>query len=124
MAMNMQKVKNLKHWLPEIYFFVFALGWAFGGPINYPPLVLAAILLVLFFTRNRVLGMLLATILGGFSAYLILALLSDFSKHPVLNANGIRFLGSGTLLIVTNITMAVFMFRKYGKIEPSEEAPL
>ena len=120
--MNLQKVKNLRHWLPEIYFFIFALGWTFGGPINYPPLALAAILLILFFTRNRVLGMLLATILGGFSAYLILALLSDFSKHPVLDANGIRFLGVGSLLIVTNITMAVFMFRKYGKTGSSEHS--
>jgi hypothetical protein len=77
---------------------------------------------VLFFARNRVLGMVLATILATFSAYLILALLSDFLKHPVLDANGIRFLGVGALLIVTNITMSVFMFRKYAQNSNPEDS--
>jgi Kef-type K+ transport system membrane component KefB len=42
-----------------------------------------------------------------------LALLSDFFKDITLDAEAIRFLGIGSLLIATNITMAVLMFQTY-----------
>ena len=47
-----------------------------------------------------------------FALYLILALLSAFSKKSIVDESGVRFLSLGGLLIATNITMGVFMFRR------------
>ena len=122
---DMKNFKRLLTWTPEVYFIVFAIWWALetyfssknnsSVPINYPAIVLAVVLTLQFCLKNRMIGLILSSLLGMASAYLILALLSDISKSPTFDERGIRFLGFGGLLIATNITMSILMFHKYFK---------
>lgn len=121
----MKHIKPLLRWTPEAYFILFAIWCACENysaskytdsvPFNYPAVVLIVLLTLQFFFKNRSIGLIVSSVLGIVSAYLILALWSDFSKNPTFDERGIRFLGIGGLLIIINITMAVLMFRKYLK---------
>ena len=108
-------------WIPEVYFMLVAIWWAIDsytnwkGDINYPAIALFSIFTLQFFIKNRIIGLLLALMIGLVSIYLILALLSDFSKIPTIDVSGIRFLFRGGLFIVSNIIMSVLMFRNYSK---------
>jgi len=121
----MKNLKSLLPWIPECYFIIFSIWWteSLYTPhqiINYPAMLLAIVLVLQFFIRNRNVGIIVSSLMGLYSAYLILALWSDLAKGPVWDEVALRFHLKGGLLIATNITMAVLMFRKYyAQIESS-----
>ena len=105
--------------LPEFYFIILCVWWfVYGNIINpetiyYPAIIVTLVLTVQLLIKKRAVGLVISTFFGLFSFYLILALVSDLVKGEIFNMNALIFLLQGGLLIVTNIVMSVWMFRKY-----------
>ena len=74
----------------------------------YPAYILALVLILQFYLKSRLIGLIVSGILALFFTYLILALWSDFADN-----SSIRFLVVGGFLVATSIMMAIFMFLKY-----------
>jgi hypothetical protein len=108
--------KRVLKWLPEIYFIAFCVWWAAetsGLYINYPAILLGGLLLLQFWIRIRVIGIVVSTLFFVGSAYLILALYSDAIKAPEVNVELASFILKGAALIAANITLSIILFRKY-----------
>lgn len=88
------------------------------APLNYPALAIGLVLTYQLFVGSRTLGLLLSLLLTGASGFLLLALVTDAAHRTSFDARSLRFVGIGSLLVSTNLTMAGVLFRAYKKTFP------
>jgi hypothetical protein len=110
--------ENISNWGAETFFLIFAFWWPVtpllmsqhltAGNIEYPAYILALVLILQFYLKSRIIGLIVSALLTLYFAYLILALLSDFA-----DSGSIVFIVRGGALIVVSITMTIVMFWKY-----------
>jgi hypothetical protein len=81
--------------------------------ISYPSLVVIVLLIVLLFTKNKILGLLLSCVFAVYSLYLVLALVSDLQDADTFDRDATALLIKGSILIIGNLAMATLMFIKY-----------
>ena len=116
------KVKNV---IPELYLILAVLYyWSLTASLLNP--IAISLLLVLVYqiiTRNRILGIVIATVLVLASGYLILALLSELSEFIEFNDDAKELAIFGFLYLGLNITFGVIMLYRYAiknKIKQTE----
>ncbi|WP_280698205.1 hypothetical protein [Dysgonomonas sp. PH5-45] len=110
-------MKNLKifitQYLPYIYFIGIAAFWFVdnlsGGHVNYFMIGIASVLIFQIFLKNNILGIILGSILGILSLYMVLAVLSDVWKFDTLCKEAITLLIVGSGFFGTGVVMAILM---------------
>jgi len=113
-------MKNFKHiltWMPEVYFILSTIYyWVLTGTtINPVAIAFLALLIIQITIRNKISGIIIATIFILLNIYMFFALLSEFYEFPIINTDRKRLLIVGSIFLGLNLLMAVFMLIKYLK---------
>jgi hypothetical protein len=103
--------------LPEFFIMTVAIFWFcdnyFGsGHINYFAIVVFAIVALQVFLKNKILGIVLASIFFFFGLYMVLAVLSEFKKFTTLDSSAIQLIAVGFFICFALISSSIAMFYK------------
>lgn len=113
-------MKNFRHiltWTPEVYFILSTIYyWVLTGTTINPVAIAFLALLILQITiRNKISGIIIATIFILLNIYMFFALLSEFYEFPIINTDAKRLLIVGSIYLGLNLVLAVLMLIKYLK---------
>ncbi len=112
-------MQNLKRYLPETYLIAATLFYWMSAAIvvNWFAIGLLSLLIFLIVTKNKVLGITIASIWILINLYMVLALISELSEFPEFNNAAFELLGVGSLFLGLNLIFSVILLVKYGKTE-------
>lgn len=82
---------------------------------NWIAITLVAILVFQIIYKNKILGIIIPSILILACCYMFLALFSELREFPTFNADAKELLFVGLLYFTTTLVIAGFMFFKYMK---------
>lgn len=123
----MKPILPLVQWTPEIYLLFFFLWWTntYSLDINelsltdyktLTSLLFTVILLLQLFLRKRVLGIAITAIMGIGSVVLAVGALLENWQGTTLNGQAFSVIVFGVLVLITNLTMVLWMGQKYKMI--------
>lgn len=115
-------MKNIYRIVPLMYFTGLGLFWIAEnymttGTINYVAIAVTLSIIVQFFFKNKTAGLITGVIMGLFSFYMLLAMLSDLAKADEFNQITYRFIAFGGGLFGTGVLMAVLLTVYYAKLK-------
>lgn len=116
----MRKIKQILLASPEyllILAVVFYWGTA-GITVNPVAISLIVILILQIIFKNRILGLIIPSLLIIISLYMTMALLSELQEFQVFNAEARKLLFVGLLYIIFTVIISGLMIYKYSKIKP------
>ena len=119
----MKKFFNNKYFklLPEFLILALVLLYWFSSSLLNPiAITLIVTIGYLIFSKNRIIGLVIGSIILLLGLYLILALLSDIHKITNFNGDAIKFIIYASLFICTNILTSVWLIIKYSIMHPNE----
>src|SRR3989337_3909756 len=100
----MQKLKQMRKWVPELYLLASAVFyWISTTLLNPFAIFLVAFLSALFIWKKKTLGMMVAFLFLILSLYMVLALISEVSEFPTFNNAAKARLGAGGSWLGLNI---------------------
>jgi len=112
--------------IPELFFVGIATYWILdnyrNGHINYFAIAVIAVLLFQIIFQNRIAGLATGVVLGIFSSYMVLAVLSDFLKYEEITSADIKYLFSAGGIFALAVLLATTMVYKFAvnKSDPEE----
>ncbi|WP_282135044.1 hypothetical protein [Seonamhaeicola maritimus] len=110
----MKKLKQFSLILPEYFLLASViLYWWQTIILNPIAIVLTSILILQIIYKNRIIGLIIPSILTLASMYMILALISEVSEFPTFNQDAQTMLFVGLQVFLSIIGISVFMFIKY-----------
>ncbi|MES2487137.1 MAG: hypothetical protein V4581_14465 [Bacteroidota bacterium] len=115
-------MKNIYRILPLIYFTGLGLFWIAENymsteTINYAAIAVTVLIAVQFFFKNKIAGLVTGVVMGLFSAYMLLAMLSDLFKAEEFTAGTYKFMAFGGGLFGTGVLMAGLLALFHAKME-------
>lgn len=116
--MKTQRLKNVLSFFPEaillsMTLFMLIADLLKSSSVNYIVLVLIGLILGMIFLKNKCIAILISSLIALGSAYMLLAVLSEYYEFPAGDTEGIKMLLFGFLLFVSVIILAVVMPFKY-----------
>lgn len=110
-----EKIKRVLIWMPEIYFLLSIIYyWVLTGTIINPfAITFLALLILQIVIRNKVSGIIIASICILLNIYMAFALLSEFYEFPTINTDAKKLLIVGSIYLGLNLVMAILMLIKY-----------
>lgn len=116
--MKTQRLKNVLSFLPEAILlsmtsFMLIADLLKSSSVNYIVLVLIGLISRMIFLKNKYIAILISSLIALGSAYMLLAVLSEYYEFPAGDTEGIKMLLFGFLLFVSVIILAVVMPFKY-----------
>ena len=107
-------MKNIKRYPPETYLIAATLFYWISETIliNWFAIGLLALLTTLIVTKNKVLGIVIASIWIVTNLYMVLALLSELSEFTEFNNKALQLLAGGTLFLGLNLMFSVMLLVK------------
>lgn len=109
-------MKRIVSYLPEMLFGGGALYSCFMDKTFFP-MLLIVLVTILIIWKNKVFALILASILGAISLYMILALWSELSELPTQTADYRKLFVVGHLLFISIFVSAVLMPIKYFRMK-------
>ncbi|MEN8886692.1 MAG: hypothetical protein ABF246_09905 [Winogradskyella sp.] len=103
--------------LPEYILIVAVLFYWSSSNLILNPIAIALLILLIFqiFTKNKVIGLILPTVLILASCYMLLAVISEFNEFPAFNSDAKLLLFVGLSFFLSTIIVASVMLYKYLK---------
>lgn len=103
--------------LPEFFIIAVAIFWFLDnymstGHINYFTIVVFAIVTLQIFLKNKILGIVLGSVLFLFGLYMVLAVLSEFKKFTVIDSSAVELISVGFLICFVLIASSIGLFYK------------
>jgi hypothetical protein len=86
---------------------------------NWLAPILLVILIFLVISQNRIVGLVIGSLISIASFYLVLALISELNEFPDFNDEAKKMLLFGSLLIGFNIIISTWLLFKYATKEKS-----
>jgi hypothetical protein len=122
----MEKLKKLSLQLPE-YLLIFAVifYWGSAGKVINPIaiiLIIGLILQIIF--KNRIVGIIIPSLLILTSFYMLLALMSEFNEFPTFNADAKKLLFVGLSYFISTMTVSGLMIYRYLTMEKRKDGQL
>ena len=113
-------MKKIVTIVPELFFIALGAYWVAenyfaSGHINYIALLVTWLLFLQIFYKNRVAGLVYGIVLGLVSAYMMLAVLSEFHEYETATPDAVRLLVFGGLLFGLGFLMGCAMVFKFAK---------
>ncbi len=102
---------------PEFFIIVLSIYWFLenyrsSGYVNYIALVVFFIVTLQVFLKNKIIGIMLGSILFLFGLYMVLAVLSEFRKLSTFNSSAIQLISVGFLICFVLISSSIGMLYK------------
>src|SRR5690606_21719905 len=112
----MKKINHLWN-IPEYLLLLAVLYYWFltSNLFNWIAITLVAILVFQIIYKNKILGIIIPSILILGCGFMFLALFSELREFPTFNADAKELLFVGLLYFTTTLVVAGFMFFKYMK---------
>jgi energy-coupling factor transporter transmembrane protein EcfT len=116
----MQSAKLILSKVPEYYLIFLAFASGYKPPLHLAPFAMGLIVIfsMQLIFKNKITGIVIASLFGVGNLYFLLAMLSEFSEFQKFSDGARQLLFVGLPLFVTNLIMAVVMVCKYA---PSRE---
>ncbi|KOS04657.1 hypothetical protein AM493_00320 [Flavobacterium akiainvivens] len=113
-------MKNIYRIIPLLYFTGLGLFWIIEnlmstGTVNYIAIVVTLLIATRFFFKNRVAGLATGAVMGFFSVYMLLAMLSDLAKADEFTSGTYRFIAFGGGLFGVGVIMAILLIAYHAK---------
>ncbi len=115
----MKKVKQILMKFPEYYLVVLTILVGYTPPFGFSliSIGLAAVLIFQIVFKNKISGLLIASIFLLINLYMLGALISEFNEFPEFNNSAKQLLFVGLSLWSLNILSSGVMIYKYSKTE-------
>ena len=102
---------------PEFFIIVLSIYWFLenymsSGHINYFAIAVFVIVTVQIFLKNKIVGIMLGSILFFFGLYMVLAVLSEFRKFTTIDSSAIQLLSVGLTISFVLISSSIALFYK------------
>ncbi len=102
---------------PEFFIIVLSIYWFLenymsSGHINYFAIVVFVIVALQVFLKNKIVGIMLGSILFLFGLYMFLAVLSEFREFTAIDSSAIELISVGFLICFVLISSSIGMFYK------------
>jgi len=115
-------MKNIYRILPLVYFTGLGLFWIAENymsteTVNYAAIAVTVLIAAQFFFKNKIAGLVTGVVMGLFSAYMLLAMLSDLVKTEEFTSGTYKFMAFGSALFGTGVLMAVLLSIYHAKME-------
>ena len=100
---------------PEYYLMVLAILAGYTPPFSINPIFIGivGVLILQVIFKNRISGLIIATLFFLTNLYYLLALFSEFYEFPEFNNSAKQLLFVGLSLWIVNFTVSVTMIYKY-----------
>ena len=103
--------------LPEFFIISLSIYWFLenymsSGYVNYIALVVFLIVALQVFIKNKIVGVMLGSILFLFGLYMVLAVLSEFKKFTTIDSSAIQLISVGFLICFVLIASSIGLFYK------------
>ena len=113
-------MKKIFRIIPLVYFIGLGIFWFLEnymstGTINYIALGVVLVLLIALFYNHKIVGLGTGVVLGMFSIYMLLAMLSDVVKGGGINPNMVKFILFGGGLFGVGLLLAVLLVFYHAK---------
>ena len=111
----MPKLSTIKQWLPETYLIVSVLYyWSLTTSVINPIAIsLLLIIALLIWSKNRILGTAIGTVILVINLFLLLALASELREFETADKDYFILLIAGLFYMGLNITVAFFLIIKW-----------
>ncbi|MCO6148386.1 hypothetical protein [Flavobacterium sp. NRK1] len=111
-------MKRIINRIPELFFIGLAAYWILDNylgseTINYFAIAVIIVLLFQLIYQKYIVGLTTGIVLGLFSGYMIMAVLSDFIKYETVTAKSLQFLAYGGGIFGVSVLMATAMVYKF-----------
>lgn len=119
----MNRLKTITLNLPE-YLLIAAVifYWMSAGTVVNPiaiGLILVLVLQMIF--KNRIVGILIPSLLIVISLYMLMALMSEFNEFPTFNSDAKQLLLVGLTFFISTMAVSVIMICKYSTFETKND---
>lgn len=116
----MGKIKQILLAIPEYLLIAAAVFYWGSAGKTVNPVAISLILILIFqiIVKNRILGLIIPSLLIIISLYMTVALLSELNEFPVFNAEAKKLLFVGLLYIISTVIISGLMIYKYSKTKP------
>ena len=111
-------MKKINLWnIPEYLLLLAVLFYwlATSNPLNWVAITLVAVLVLQIIYKNKILGIIISSLLILICCYMYLALFSELREFPTFDTDAKELLFVGLSVFTTTIVVAGFMFFKYMK---------
>jgi hypothetical protein len=103
--------------LPEFFIIALSIYWFLenymgSGYVNYIALVVFVIVTLQVFLKNKIVGIMLGSILFLFGLYMVLAVLSEFRKFTTFDSSAIQLFAVGFLICFVLISSSIGLIYK------------
>ncbi|HCQ11836.1 hypothetical protein [Flavobacterium sp.] len=103
--------------LPEFFIIALSIYWFLenymgSGYVNYIALVVFVIVTLQVFLKNKIVGIMLGSILFLFGLYMVLAVLSEFRKFTSIDSSAIQLISVGFLICFVLISSSIGLIYK------------
>ena len=103
--------------LPEFFIIALSIYWFLknymsSGYVNYIALVVFVIVALQVFLKNKIVGIMLGSILFLFGLYMVLAVLSEFRKFSSIDSSAIQLIAVGFLICFVLISSSIGLIYK------------
>lgn len=111
-------INRLLRYAPELMLSTVSLYWFIdnligAGSVNYLMLAVIAAVVTLIVWRSMALALVVSSILGLGSLYMLLAVFSEAHEFRSGDPDGTRLLLTGSLVFITTLAMAILLPQKY-----------
>jgi hypothetical protein len=118
-------MKPILRIIPLIYFIGLSLFWITEnymstGTINYIAIAVAVVLMAQLFIKNKIAGLATGLVMGLFSCYMLLALLSDLAKVKEFTSGTYKFMAFGGGLFGVGVLMSVLLVVYFAKMNANK----
>jgi len=105
--------------LPEYYLLILVILSGYTPPFSFHPIIIGfvAILILQIIFRNKISGLIIASLFLLINLYMLLALFSEKNEFPIFNGDAKQLLIGGLLLLVFNLFVIGLMIYKYILLE-------
>ena len=103
--------------LPEFFIIALSIYWFLenyrsSGYVNYIALVVFVIVTLQVFLKNKIVGIMLGSMLFLFGLYMVLAVISEFRKFTTLDSSAIQLISVGFLICFVLISSSIGLIYK------------
>ncbi|WP_055443492.1 hypothetical protein [Lacinutrix himadriensis] len=108
-------MKTIKSYIPEIYFFFSIIYyWTLtSNTFNWVAISLLLLLAFLVYSKNRITGIILGSIINLVNVYMLFALASELSEFKTFNSDAKKLLIFGLLYLGLNLIFGTWLLVKY-----------
>ena len=114
-----ERIKTVILQLPEYLLIVAVVFYWFsaGLVVNYIAIGLIIVLILQIIFKNRIVGIIIPSILVMISLYMLLALMSEFNEFLTFSSDAKELLFGGLLYFISTIIVSGIMIYKYAIFE-------